>query len=123
MLNQGHGSIVNMGSIFGLVGSATSPALTASKHGVIGLTKSAALAYARAGIQVNAVCLSFIDSPMLDRLFAWHPEYKDPLVARHPIMWLGSAEEVAAAVIWLCSDAAAFITGQALAVDGGYVAQ
>jgi NAD(P)-dependent dehydrogenase (short-subunit alcohol dehydrogenase family) len=123
MLTQGRGTIVNMASIFGLVGSPTSPALTASKHGVIGLTKSAALAYARAGIRINAVCPSFIDSPMLDRLFAQHPEYKDPLVARHPIGRLGTLEEVAEAVVWLCSDAAAFITGQALAVDGGYVVQ
>jgi NAD(P)-dependent dehydrogenase (short-subunit alcohol dehydrogenase family) len=123
MLTQGRGTIVNIASIFGLVGSPTSPALTASKHGVIGLTKSAAVAYAQAGIRINAVCPAFIDSPMLERLFRQYPERKDPLVARHPIGRLGTAEEVAEAVVWLCSDAAAFIMGQALAVDGGYVVQ
>jgi len=107
---------------FGLVGSPTSPALTASKHGVIGLTKSAAVAYAPAGLRINAVCPAFIDSPMLERLFRQHPEHKDALVVRHPIGRLGTAAEVAAAVGWLCSDAAAFITGQALAIDGGYLA-
>ena len=122
MLKQGRGAIVNNASIFGLVGSPTSPALTASKHGVVGLTKSAAVAYAKAGIRVNAVCLAVIDSPMLERLFRQHPEHKDAIAALHPIGRLGTAEEVAEAVVWLCSDAAAFITGQALAVDGGYVA-
>lgn len=123
MLSQRRGCIVNMASIFGLVGSQRSPALTASKHGVIGLTKSAAVAYAHAGIRINAVCPAFIESPMLERLFRQNPQQKDPIVARHPIGRLGTAEEVAEAVVWLCSDAAAFITGQALAVDGGYVAQ
>jgi NAD(P)-dependent dehydrogenase (short-subunit alcohol dehydrogenase family) len=123
MLTQGRGAIVNMASIFGLVGSRTSPALTASKHGVIGLTKSAAVAYAPAGIRINAVCPAFIDSPMLERVFSQNPKVKDAIVARHPIGRLGTAEEVAAAVVWLCSDAAAFVTGQALTVDGGYVAQ
>jgi NAD(P)-dependent dehydrogenase (short-subunit alcohol dehydrogenase family) len=123
MLTQGRGTIVNIASIFGLVGSPTSPALPASKHGVIGLTNSAAVAYAHAGIRINAVCPAFIDSPMLDRLFRHYPEHKAPIVARHPMGRLGTAEEVAAAVVWLCSDAAAFITGLALAVDGGYVVQ
>lgn len=123
MLAHGRGAIVNMASIFGLVGSPTSPALTASKHGVVGLTKSAALAYAQAGIRVNAVCPAFIDSPMLERVFRQYPERKELIVARHPIGRLGTAEEVAEAVVWLCSDSAAFITGQALAVDGGYVIQ
>lgn len=122
MLKQGHGTIVNNASIFGLVGSPTSPALTASKHGVLGLTKSAAVAYAKTGIRINAVCPAVIESPMLDRLFGQHPEHKDAMVALHPIGRLGSAEEVAEAVVWLCSDAAGFVTGQALAVDGGYVA-
>lgn len=123
MLAQGHGTIVNIASIFGLVRAPTSPALTASKHGVIGLTKSAAVTYAQAGIRINAVCPAFIDSPMLERFFRQYPEPKAPIAARHPMGRLGTAEEVAAAVLWLCSDAAAFITGQALAVDGGYVAQ
>ena len=123
MLTQGRGSIVNMASIFGLVGSPLTPALTASKHGVIGLTKSAAVAYAQAGIRINAVCPAFIESPMLERVFREYPLHKDLILARHPIGRLGTAEEVAEAVVWLCSDAAAFITGQTLAVDGGYLAQ
>lgn len=123
MLTQGGGSIVNMASIFGLVGGPASPALTASKHGVVGLTKSAALAYAKSGIRVNAVCPSFIETPMLDRLFAQHPEHKEVIAARQPIGRLGTAGEVAETVVWLCSAGAAFITGQALAVDGGFVAQ
>jgi NAD(P)-dependent dehydrogenase (short-subunit alcohol dehydrogenase family) len=123
MLSQGRGTIVNIASIFGLVGSPTSPALTASKHGVVGLTKSAAVAYGQAGIRINAVCPAFIESPVLDRLFRQYPDQRDRVVARHPVARLGTAEEVAETVVWLCSDAAAFITGQALAVDGGYVAQ
>ena len=123
MLTQGRGAIVNMASIFGLVGWPTSPALTASKHGVVGLTKSAALAYAQAGIRVNAVCPAFIHGPMIERFFRQYTEQQDLISARHPIGRLGTAEEVAEAVVWLCSDAAAFITGQALAVDGGYVVQ
>jgi NAD(P)-dependent dehydrogenase (short-subunit alcohol dehydrogenase family) len=81
------------------------------------------VAYAPAGIRINAVCPAFIDRPMLERVFSQNPQVKDAIVARHPIGRLGTAEEVAAAVVWLCSDAAAFVTGQALAVDGGYVAQ
>jgi NAD(P)-dependent dehydrogenase (short-subunit alcohol dehydrogenase family) len=120
MLKQGHGAIVNNASIFGLVGSPTSPALTATKHGVVGLTKSAAVAYAKAGIRINAVCPAVIESPMLDRLLGQNPEYRASLAALHPIGRLGAAEEVAEAVVWLCSDFASFVTGQVLAVDGGY---
>lgn len=122
MLTQGRGTIVNMASIFGLVGSPTSPALTATKHGVIGLTKSASVAYAKAGIRINAVCPAFIDSPVLDRFFREYPQHKNAVVASHPAGRVGTVEEVAEAVVWLCSDAAGFVTGQALAVDGGYVA-
>jgi NAD(P)-dependent dehydrogenase (short-subunit alcohol dehydrogenase family) len=123
MLIQGGGAIVNTASIFGLVASPTAPAYTASKHGVIGITKSAALAYAHAGIRVNAVCPAYIDTPMSERIFSQYPERKSPIIARHPIGRLGTPDEVAEAVVWLCTDASSFVTGHALAVDAGYVVQ
>jgi NAD(P)-dependent dehydrogenase (short-subunit alcohol dehydrogenase family) len=123
MLSQGHGSIVNMSSIFGLTGNPTNPAYTASKHGIIGLTKSAALAYAQEGIRVNAVCPGYIDTPMSERVFSRYPERKAAIIGRHPLGRLGTPEEVAEAVVWLCSDGARYITGHALSIDGGYVAQ
>lgn len=121
MLKQGGGAIVNTASALGIVG-ATIPAYTASKHGVVGLTKSAALSYAQEGIRVNAVCPGFIDTPLLNP-YTDDPEVKARIVARHPIGRLGTPEEVAASVVWLCSDAASFVTGHAMAVDGGYLAQ
>jgi NAD(P)-dependent dehydrogenase (short-subunit alcohol dehydrogenase family) len=122
MLTQGGGAIVNMASVFGLVGSPTAPALTATKHGVIGLTRSAAVAYAKRGVRINAVCPAFIESPVLDRLYRDHPEARETVPAIHPAGRVGTPEEVGEAVVWLCSDAAGFVTGQALSVDGGYVA-
>jgi NAD(P)-dependent dehydrogenase (short-subunit alcohol dehydrogenase family) len=122
MLAQMHGAIVNTSSIMGLVGS-VGAAYTASKHGVAGLTKSAALAYAKAGIRVNAVCPGYIHSPMTEDLFSRHTEHQDLAVERHPIGRLGTPEEIAAAVVWLCSEGASFVTGHMLTVDGGYVAQ
>lgn len=123
MLQQRTGAIVNTASIMGLVGEAMTPAYVASKHGVVGLTKSASLAYARAGIRVNAVCPGFIESAMTERVFSLIPEHKDAIVARHPIGRMGRSTEIAEAVVWLCSDAASFITGHTMTVDGGYVAQ
>lgn len=123
MLKQGSGVIVNNASFLGLVGSSSNPAYTASKHGVVGLTKSAALAYAQSGIRVNAVCPGLVQSPLTDRKFAGFPERKDAAIARHPIGRLGTTKEIAAAVVWLFSDAASFVTGHSLAVDGGYVIQ
>ena len=123
MLTQGRGAIVNTASVMGLVSTPTNPAYAASKHGVVGLTKSAALAYAQAGIRVNAVCPAFIHSPMTERIFTRYPERQAPLIARHPMGRLGLPDEIAAAVVWLCSDAASFVTGHTLTVDGGYVAQ
>lgn len=123
MLEQGHGTIVNNASIMGLVSTPINPAYSASKHGVVGLTKSAALAYAEAGIRVNAVCPAFVQSPMIERHFKRHPERREPVLERHPMGRLAMPQEIAAAVIWLCSDAASFVTGHALPVDGGYVAQ
>ena len=121
MLQQGSGAIVNTSSVAGLIGAAGGPAYTASKHGVVGLTKTAALAYAKRGIRVNAVCPGVIETPMLSR-FAKTPEITTMLTKLEPIGRFGQPAEVAAAVIWLCSNAASFVTGVALPVDGGWVA-
>jgi NAD(P)-dependent dehydrogenase (short-subunit alcohol dehydrogenase family) len=123
MLAQEGGAIVNTASVMGLVAAPLHPVYTASKHGVVGLTKSAALAYASAGIRVNAVCPGFIHSPMTERFFTRYPEYKESVIARHPVGRMGTPDEIATAVVWLCSDAASFVTGHTLTVDGGYVAQ
>jgi NAD(P)-dependent dehydrogenase (short-subunit alcohol dehydrogenase family) len=124
MLTQGSGTIVNTASIMGLVGSwSGSGAYNASKHGVVGLTKTAALEYAKAGIRVNAVCPGYIRTPLLESTLTGQPEMEAQIVARHPIGRMGGAEEIAEAVVWLCSDAASFVTGHMLTVDGGYVAQ
>ncbi|MBI5931308.1 MAG: SDR family oxidoreductase [Chloroflexi bacterium] len=123
MLARGSGSIVNMSSAAGLIGSVGIAAYTASKHGVIGLTKCAALEYAKANIRVNAVCPSVIDNTvMVDQVKVAYPEVYDYLLATHPVGRIGQPEEVANAVVWLCSDAASFITGVAFPVDGGTVA-
>jgi NAD(P)-dependent dehydrogenase (short-subunit alcohol dehydrogenase family) len=122
MLQNGGGAIVNTSSAGGLVGTPGLGAYTASKHGVVGLTKVAALEYARAGIRVNAVCPGVIRTPMVDQAQQLDPALVDMLIARHPIGRIGAPDEVAAAVVWLCSDAATFITGVALPIDGGAVA-
>jgi len=124
MLTQGGGAIVNTASIMGLVGSwSRSGAYTASKHGVVGLTKTAALEYAKQGIRVNCVCPGYIRTPLLDSLLTRRPEMAAEIVARHPIGRMGRPEEIAEAVVWLCSDATSFVTGHTMTVDGGYVAQ
>jgi NAD(P)-dependent dehydrogenase (short-subunit alcohol dehydrogenase family) len=122
MLKQGGGgAIVNMASAAGLIGLAGAATYCASKHGVMGLTKSAALENARSGIRVNVVCPAVIETPMADRA------YEDPGVHRfvlglHPIGRFGRAEEISAAVLWMCSDRASFMTGQSLVLDGGLLA-
>ncbi len=123
MTKQGHGSIVNNSSIAGLVGFANAPAYVASKHAVIGFTKTAALDYALQGIRVNAVCPGIIKTPMIDRATGGQKEAEDQYALAEPMGRLGTPEEIAKAVLWLCSDAASFVTGQALAVDGGWVAK
>jgi NAD(P)-dependent dehydrogenase (short-subunit alcohol dehydrogenase family) len=123
MLRGGGGAIVNTASVAGLVGAGAFSAYVASKHGVVGLTRSAAIEYAKAGVRVNAVCPGVIDTPMLDRLETERPALREALLAMKPMGRLGRPDEVAAAVVWLCSEAASFVTGHALAVDGGYVAQ
>jgi NAD(P)-dependent dehydrogenase (short-subunit alcohol dehydrogenase family) len=123
MLEHGGGAIVNTSSAVGLVGSRQQCAYVASKHGVIGLTRAAALEYAKAGIRVNAVCPGAIRTPALDSFLSSSPNIEARVIAQHPLGRLGTAEEVAQAVLWLCSDAASFVTGHALAVDGGATAQ
>lgn len=120
---QGAGVIVNNASIWGLVGNGKNATYTASKHGVVGLTKSAAIEYAPTGIRVNAVCPSFVHTPMTGPLFQAEPARLQAEIARHPRGRLGTAEEVAEAILWLCSESASYINGHALAVDGGFVAQ
>ena len=124
MLTQGSGTIVNTASIMGLVGSwSGSGAYNTSKHGVVGLTKTAALEYAKLGIRVNAVCPGYIRTPLLAETLTRQPEMEAQIVARHPVGRMGRPEEIAEAVVWLCSDAASFVTGHTMTVDGGYVAQ
>ena len=121
MLKRGHGAIVNMSSIAGLVGLKKNIAYVAGKHGVVGLTRAAALEYAEAGIRINAVCPGFVRTPIL-KLDSM-PEMERRYLTAEPMGRLGRPEEIAAAVVWLCSDAASFVTGHMLSVDGGLVAR
>lgn len=123
MLTQGGGAIVNTASGAGLVGIRGSSAYVASKHGVIGLIKTAALEYAKSGIRVNAVCPGVIQTPMVERITQASPRATAAMAAMHPMGRTGKPEEIAEAVLWLCSDAASFVTGHSLSVDGGYVTQ
>jgi NAD(P)-dependent dehydrogenase (short-subunit alcohol dehydrogenase family) len=123
MRASGGGAIVNMASALGLVGFAGAAAYVAAKHGVIGLTKTAALEYATRGIRVNAVCPGFVATPMLERAgVTTDPERQTMIADLHAMRRLGRPEEIAGAVLYLCSDAASFVTGEALVVDGGYTA-
>ena len=122
MLRQGNGAIVNTASATGLVGLRGSSAYDTSKHAVIGLTKTAALEYAQQDIRVNAVCPGYIHTAMTERGLS-DPERAEQMIALQPIGRVGTPEEVAETVVWLCSEAASFVTGHAMAVDGGCVAQ
>ncbi|MGD0966396.1 MAG: SDR family oxidoreductase [Candidatus Acidiferrales bacterium] len=122
MLKQGGGgAIVNMASITGLVGSVGAAAYSASKHGVIGLTKSAALENAKSGIRINAVCPGFTETPMAERVLRVRAVHKY-ILSCHPMGRFGRPAEVAQAVVWMCSDRASFMTGQSLVLDGGFLA-
>ena len=123
MLDQGGGSIVNCASIAGLVGFPNLSPYVASKHAVVGITKTAALETAQKGIRVNAVCPGVIKTPMIDRFTGKQKEAEQAFIAKKPMGRMGEPEEVATAVLWLCSDEASFVTGQALAVDGGWIVQ
>ncbi len=121
MLKQGGGVIVNNASIAGMIGFPNASIYAASKYGVIGLTKTLALEYAKDNIRVNCVCPGAIETDMLTRF--WGEEGTSQITDAHPIGRLGKPEEIANSVIWLCSNAASFITGQSIAIDGGYTAQ
>ncbi|MBY0471800.1 SDR family oxidoreductase [bacterium] len=123
MLKQGKGSIVNISSIAGVVGFQGIPAYVASKHAVLGLTKTAALEYAKTGIRINAICPGVIQTPMIDRFVHGEAQIRKQLSDGEPVGRVGRPEEVASAILWLCSEGASFVTGHPLVVDGGWVAQ
>ena len=123
MLSQGGGAIVNTASAAGLVAVPGMSAYVAAKHGVVGLTKTAALEYAKAGIRVNAVCPGGVDTPMVQRVFSSNPQFAEAAASAEPVGRLAQPAEIGEAVVWLCSDAASFVTGLPMAVDGGMVAQ
>jgi NAD(P)-dependent dehydrogenase (short-subunit alcohol dehydrogenase family) len=119
MLEQGGGAIVNTSSGAGVKGFPRGAAYVAAKHGVIGLTRAAALDYAQANIRVNAVCPGIIDTQMMDRVTGDTPEGRQRVISQEPIGRMRKPEEIAAAVLWLCSEAASFVVGHAMVVDGG----
>lgn len=123
MREQGSGAIVNCSSQSGLVGTANLGAYTAAKHGVVGLTKASALEYANRGIRINCVCPGTTETPMVANAVADRPEHMDAIISAIPQGRMGKAEEIAGAVLWLCSDGAGFMIGQAITPDGGYTIQ
>lgn len=123
LLKRGGGAIVNMASVAGVTGFSGHAGYAASKHGVVGLTKSAAIEYANKGIRINALCPAYTRTAMVERLLASQPDFEEKLRARIPMGRMGTAEEIAAAVLYLCSDAAGFMTGHAMVLDGGILAE
>lgn len=122
MLEQTKGAIVNVASVAGLVGFPGLPAYVASKHALVGLTKTAALEYAKQGIRVNAVCPGVIKTPMIDRTTGKDKTVEKSFENMEPVGRMGQPEEVAEAIVWLCSDGSSFVTGDSMAVDGGWIA-
>jgi NAD(P)-dependent dehydrogenase (short-subunit alcohol dehydrogenase family) len=124
MAPRGSGSILNMASAAGLIGWPGASGYVAAKHGVVGLTRAAALEFAAQGVRVNAICPSYTKTPMVDDLFqnllGGDPAYVDAALANHPIGRFAEAEEIAAACVWLLSDKSSYVTGTAMSVDGGY---
>ncbi|MDB6034972.1 MAG: dehydrogenase, short-chain alcohol dehydrogenase like protein [Verrucomicrobiales bacterium] len=123
ILKQGGGAIVNTSSGAGVIGIRGNPAYTAAKHGVIGLTRSAALDYAAKNIRINAVCPGYIDTPMMQRFTGGTDEGRAKVISEEPVGRMGKPEEIAATVVWLCSEAAGFVIGHAMVVDGGQTIQ
>ena len=123
MLKNGGGAIVNNSSVYGVVGSPQLPIYTASKHAVLGLTKSAALEYAKAGVRINAVAPGAIETEMMEESIGHNQQLRNDLVALHPIGRVGKPQEIANAVVWLLSDKASFLTGHTLLADGGWVSR
>jgi NAD(P)-dependent dehydrogenase (short-subunit alcohol dehydrogenase family) len=122
MLKQGGGAIVNTSSGAGVKGFKGGAAYVAAKHGVVGLTKAAALDYAESKIRINAVCPGIIDTSMMQRFSGGTPEGRQAVIAQEPVGRMGTPDEIAAAVVWLCSDAASFVVGHAMVIDGGQTA-
>lgn len=124
ILNHGEGgAIVNTSSGAGIIGIKGSPAYTAAKHGVIGLTKAAALDYAARNVRINAICPGYIETPMMERFTGGTAEGRAKVISEEPVGRMGRPEEIATAVLWLCSDAAAFMIGHAMVIDGGQTVQ
>jgi NAD(P)-dependent dehydrogenase (short-subunit alcohol dehydrogenase family) len=123
MLATGGGSIINMSSVAGVVAQVGQAAYITSKHGVIGLTKAAAVEYSEHGIRVNALLPGTVNTPMVQKIIAANPGWVEALTKAQPIQRLAETDEIAEAVAWLASDAASFVTGASLAVDGGFTAQ
>jgi NAD(P)-dependent dehydrogenase (short-subunit alcohol dehydrogenase family) len=124
MVQQGSGAIVNCSSVCGLIGIPGQGSYHASKHGIVGLTRTAALEYARQGVRVNAVCPGTIETPLVSSMLERDPTAYERIVSRdQPIGRLGKPEEVADAVLWLCGPGSTFVIGHPLAVDGGWTAQ